>query len=350
MAVTKPDTIETLAILGGLGTVLNPIIMLFMSPWNYMPIYANYPSAFFLNPRLLIFMFSFFSGLIILLLTIRAVQFVSEMPKRAATELIIIGIVVIIIGLIFMFSWLTILSGIVILVAGSESDAVWKRIQRARRQTGWPYRTIPTATGDPWARRLSCRFCGAPLIIRAATARGDLVQVESHCSLDKTTETIQLPLSQLEAWSSFMADRLHRCEQCGDRTVALIVLGQDRLTTRLQAFCPHGHLNRFYRRIWTPLYPHVARIPTIDVGFRTAQVHPRFTPSITPTQTQPINLGHIWLQPRSMPTAASVTQPISISTTQLPIEYIKHPQYCSNCGVRIETADIYCFRCGNKIN
>ncbi len=350
MAVTKPDTIETLAIMGGLGTVLSPIIMLFMSPWVYMPDYPYYSSTYFLSPPLLIFMFSFFTGLIVLLLTIRTIRFVADMPKRAANELITLGIVVIIVGLIIMFSWLTILSGIVILVAGSESDAVWKRIQRARRQTGWPHRNIPTAMGNTWARRLSCRFCGAPLIIKTATSRGDSVQVESHCSLDKTTETIRLPLSQLEAWSSYMADRLHRCEQCGNRTAALIVLGQDGLNTRLQAFCPYGHLNRFFRRIWTPLYPHVARTPIIDVGFRTAQIHPRFTPSVSTTQTQPINLGHIWLHPQTIHQAASVTQPISISTSQPPIEHIRHPQYCSNCGVRIEITDIYCFRCGTKIS
>jgi hypothetical protein len=319
MVVTKLDTIETLAILGGLGAVLSPIIMLLMSTWVYFPAYPYYPTFYHLSPAFLMFMFSFFTGIIALLLAIRAAGFVSKMPNRAATELIAIGIMVIIVGFITMFNWLSILSGIVILVGGIESDAVWKRVQRARRQTGWPYYTVATATGYTWAHRLSCQFCGAPLIVKTVTSHGHSVQVYSQCPLDKTTETITLPLSQLEAWSPFLTDRLHRCEQCGNRTAALIVIGQDGMTTRLQAFCPHGHSNRFYRTIWTPLYPHVARTPAVDVGFQIAQIHPRFTPSFPTPQTQP--------HPQS----------------------IRHQQYCNNCGVRIDTTDRFCFRCGNQI-
>jgi hypothetical protein len=253
------------------------------------------------------------------------------MPQRATSDLKVAGILVITVGIISLLNLLIIVSGILIFIAGTECDDVWKKIQRARAQTGWPFATVTTATGSSWARRTSCRFCGAPLVILTATSRGHTVTFRAQCPLDRTHDTLRLPLSQLDEWVTIIADRLHRCEQCGDRTAALIVISQTEFLSLLQAYCPSGHHNQTYRKIWTPLYPHVARTPPSDIKFQSNQIQPRFRAAAT---IQRID---------------RITQPIIISSSPQLVSRPRLIRYCSQCGVQIEANDNFCFRCGNQI-
>jgi hypothetical protein len=241
------------------------------------------------------------------------------------------GVLVLVVGIISLVNILTIISGILILVAGVECNTTWNRIQRARRQTGWPFSTVATATGSTWARRISCRFCGAPLVVYKASAHGPDVHIESQCPLDKTFDKIRLPLSRLESWAPVVADRLHRCEKCGERTAALIVIGQTGTSSKLRAYCPNRHYNPTFRRIWTPLYPHVARTPQVDVGFRDRPFGSQFQPTFQGAY------------PRG------VTQPQSISASTVIVTRPEQIGFCTQCGVKVEASDVYCFRCGHKI-
>ena len=54
------------------------------------------------------------------------------------------------------------------------------------------------------------------------------------------------------------------------------VIGQTGMSTRLQAYCPNGHRNQTFRRVWTPLFPHLARTPIVDVGFQGRPAIPPF--------------------------------------------------------------------------
>lgn len=318
-----------MAILGGLGAALSPFLTLsgalfWMTPWFYS---FYYYSSF----GMVLFLLIFLMGILACVVSVRAAGYVNKMPQRAAPDLKSMGILLVIVGVIAVFNFLVIFSGILILVAGTECDAAWKRIQRARSQTGWPYQTVATAAGNPWTRRISCRFCGAPLTILRASAKAHLVHLETKCPLDETYDTIALPLSRLDSWAPVVADRLHRCEKCGDRTAALIVVGHTGIFTRLQAYCPNGHTNPMYRRIWTPLYPHVAQTPRVDVGFHGRPAPAQFQPTFQQIPPTP------------------VTQPLSISSSKVRVTSDRLSGFCSQCGVKVGASDIYCFRCGHQL-
>ncbi len=293
--------------------------------YYYIPLYYIYGAGSIL------FFLLFLTGLLALILTIHTAQFTSKMPQRAATDLKTVGIVVIIVGIISIFNLVTIISGLLILAAGVECSSIWQKIRQARTKTGWPFNTVATAAGSTWARRMSCQFCGAPLVIMTASSYGHLVHIDTQCPLDETHETLQLPLSQLDIWAPVAADRLHRCVKCGERTIAQIIIRQTHVSSQLQAYCPHGHPNRIYRSIWTPLYPYVARIPSTDIGFQEARITPRFRPAIFTPQ----------IEPRQQPITISYSNIESIRTGPI--------GYCTQCGVKIESSDRYCFRCGASI-
>ncbi|MFX1566461.1 MAG: hypothetical protein ACFFCH_10765 [Promethearchaeota archaeon] len=328
--MTKLETIQSLAILGGLVAAISPVISLVVTSGRFFylwmaPFYTLYDLG------IVLFVLLFLSGILTCVMAIRAAGYALKMPQRAASDLIGAGVLVLVVGIISLVNILAILSGILVLVAGVECNNTWHRIQRARRQTGWPFVTVATAAGSTWTRRISCRFCGAPLVVYKASAHGPNVHIEMQCPLDKTFDKTRLPLSQLESWTPVVADRLHRCEKCGERTAALIVIGQTGTTSRLRAYCPNRHFNPTFRRIWTPLYPHIARIPQIDVGF---QDRPSWQ------QVQPTFQG---VYPRAM------TQPQSISASKATITHTGQIGFCTQCGVKIEASDIYCYRCGHQI-
>ena len=313
------DTVETLAILGGIGAVLSPIlavsgIMFVPSIW--------YPIYYFSSLGIILLLLSVLGGLVGCIMAVRSGGFATKMPQRAAWDLKYIGIVVLVVGFLAPLNIFQILSGLLILMAGVDVDETWKKIQRARGQTGWPYANVATSVGSDWARRLSCRFCGAPLVVRAVKTRSHLVTVKTKCALDRTSDVIRLPLAQLESWVPSVADRIHRCEKCGERTVALLVVRQDANATYLHAHCPRGHPNRNFRIVWTPMYPQLARTPAVGVG----------------------------VQPQVQPQVIPITQPIPISARVTPTRIRDLPiQYCSNCGVRINSSDKFCYRCGSQI-
>ncbi|MFW9831720.1 MAG: zinc ribbon domain-containing protein, partial [Candidatus Thorarchaeota archaeon] len=298
---------------------------------------------------LLITVIAVLTGLLGCIMAVHSSQFIAKMPQRAATDLKMAGILIIIVGFITLFNIFSITSGVMILIAGTECNAVWKRIQQARQKTGWPFTTVATAAGSLWARRLSCRFCGAPLVVHRAMSTGHMVNVEAFCPLDKTTEAINLPLSQLESWVSEITDRLHRCERCGDRTAALIVISQNSRISRLRAYCPQGHSNQKHRLVWTPLYPHVTQTPAIDVGFKSARVHPRIYPSVQARQIQSTTVSDTGMIPLVIQPAPSITKPIPLSSRSSPSRRVGPIKYCSNCGVNIEEVDKFCYRCGSRI-
>ncbi|MDO8122956.1 MAG: hypothetical protein Q6364_01055 [Candidatus Hermodarchaeota archaeon] len=317
------DTVETLAILGGIGAVLSPIIAVsrfWIIPIIWQPFYYLSQLGF------LLLLLSFLGGIVGCIMAVRSGGFVKKMPQRAAWDLKYVGIVVLVVGILAPVNIFQIISGSLILIAGVDVGETWMKIQRARGQTGWPYATVATAVGSDWTRRLSCRFCGAPLVVRAVKARNHLVLLKTKCALDKTSDVIRLPLAQLESWLPSVADRIHRCEKCGERTVALLVERQDANSTYLHPYCPNGHPNRNYRIVWTPMYPHLARSPAVGVGVQ-SQIQPQVRPQVIPV-TQPISIS------------ARVTQ---TNMRDLPI------QYCSNCGVRINYSDKFCYRCGSQI-
>ncbi len=330
MVVTKLETIHGLAIVGGVGATIIPVLSLITSSW-----YLSFPWVsyffFYYGFGVVLFLLSFLTGILACVIAVRAAGYVSVMPQRAASDLKTAGILVIVVSFITFFNLLAMISGIVILVAGSECDATWKRIQRARNQTGWPYVTVATAAGSTWARRVSCRFCGAPLVALNAIASGHLVRVETKCPLDETHDIVRLPLSRLESWAPVLADRFHRCVKCGDRTVALIVVRQTGEASKLQAYCPNAHQNRTFRKVWTPLYPHVARTPRIDVGFQSAPLPSQFQPTFQTHQRD------------------TVTQPIPISASITGVTRAGPIGFCTQCGVKVESSDRYCFRCGATI-
>jgi hypothetical protein len=238
------------------------------------------------------------------------------------------------------------LSSIFVFIAGTEVGAVAQKIANARRQTGFLYGTVGTAAGGPWHRRLSCAYCGAPLVIMSAAPRGPSVQIETSCPLDQTHERQRLPLSQLEEWAPVLADRLHRCAQCGERTAALLMIDQGPFFTTLRPYCPSRHRAPF-RRIWTPLYSHVARSPAVDVSSHRADLQSRFQPSIrihgSGGAQAPPPVGP---QPFTVPTI-SAPQPAALPWQPVtPARPAYQAQYCRVCGARLEPNDRFCYRCG----
>jgi hypothetical protein len=344
MVLAKLETIDWLAIVGGIIAVISPLPMLL----GYLPhINWTFPgtiSAFI--PFTIIV--SFIGGVIVYILALRASGFATKMPQRAGDDLVMAGAVLLTTGFGSLFNLVQILVGVFFLILGVEAKVVFKRIQRARRITGWPYATVPTSAGSSWARRLSCRFCGSPLIVQSAFSYNHLLDVSTRCPLDGTHETLQLPLSQLEDWTHTLADRLHRCDQCGERTTALIVVRQTGSHNLLKAYCPYTHSNNQFRKIWIPLYPYVAQPPTVDVGFHGGESRP-------PTPSVGLRLPTIGRIPsRSQiraPSPPPVVQPIPISVSTHPVTPQHRTQrFCTKCGVHCEPTDRFCFRCGAPMN
>ena len=320
----KLSTIYNLAILGGLGAAVTPFITPLIGRFLWFS-----PVFYFYGYGVVLFLLMVLMGILACVMAARAADFVSKMPQRAASDLKTTGILVIVVGVIALFNVLFIFFGILLLAIGIEADSIWKKIQQARIRTGWPFQTVATAAGNTWARQISCRFCGAPLVILNAFAKGHLVHVETQCPLDETHDSMKLPLSRLDSWTPVLTDRLHRCQKCGGRTAALIVVGQSGMSTSLEAYCIVGHRNRTHRRVWTPLYPHVARIPSTDVGFRSQPAPAQFQPTFHESQRVP------------------KAQPITSSTSV--VSRTRQIQFCTQCGVKVDISDVYCFRCGHHI-
>ncbi len=340
--MTSFERIETLGYIGGIGVIVSPFLKGIFSiqiKWFYPAILYNY--IFFL--MLIIF------GIIAGTLTLRAVGVVRKIPHRAINDLIIAGILIVIPSLLSI-ALLSLFFGLAILITGIEAEALWNNIRYARRKTGFPYVTVATAAGNEWARRLSCQFCGAPLVIKSAKAHGPWIHMICRCPLDKISEVIRLPLAYLESWVSTVADRLHRCEICGERTVGLIVTRQRVFNTTLQAFCSKNHRNVSYRKIWTPLYPHVARSPKIDPGFHSGAAVPPSVPSIQVKYARGISPGragiYTQITPISISTARSI--PLHTSSTTTPIRD-RQIRFCGQCGFKIGQSDRFCYRCGSRI-
>ncbi|MFX1510817.1 MAG: hypothetical protein ACFFBR_10990 [Promethearchaeota archaeon] len=328
--MTKLETIQNLAILGGLGAAFSPFLSLYVSAGHFLYVWMS-PFYHLYGLGIVLFILLFLTGILACVMAVRAAGYAPKMPQRAASDLTGAGILVLVVGIISLVNILAIISGIFVLVAGVECNTTWHRIQRARRQTGWPYVTVATAAGSSWARRISCRFCGAPLVILRASARGPDVHIEMQCPLDKTFDKTRLPLSRLDSWTPVVADRLHRCEKCGERTVALIVIGQTGSVSKLRAYCPNRHYNSTFRRIWTPLYPHVAQTPQVDVGFQSRHDWSQFQPTFLRAYPRPI------------------TQPQPISSSTVRVNHTEPIGFCTQCGVKVEISDVYCFRCGHQI-
>ncbi len=342
MVLGRTETIETLGILGGIGAVFGPII-----PFGIY--YVNFWSFFFLAFGYLN-LFAFLVGIIACALSLSAVGKVKIRPQQSVRDLQAAGILELIAGFICIFNWLIFVSAILILVAYNENDQLWRKIKFARQQTGFPYITVATAAGNIWNRRLSCRFCGAPLVVMAASSRGPQVRVKGVCPLDNTTDVIRLPLALLEEWAPTLADRLHRCQYCGERTAAQVITHQTYRTTRLRAYCPQNHPNRTYRYIWTPLYPHITNSPEIDVGFRSGGYQPRFYPStgVGITQLRPFPQTVAY----TTATQHGATSPRSLALSAQPEMLIQREgpiTFCMQCGVRVEPMDRFCFSCGRRI-
>jgi hypothetical protein len=266
--LTKLSTIQNLALLGGVGAIISPIVTFYISLATVYILYFS-PIYFMYGVGSVVFFLLFLTGIIALVMIIHTAKFVSTMPQRAAADLKTVGIVVIVVGIISVFNLFTIISGLLILAAGVECGTIWDQIRQARTQTGWPLGTVATAAGSTWARRISCRFCGAPLVMMTASSFGHSVRVVTQCPLDETHDTLQLPLSQLDAWAPVAADRLHRCVKCGTRTVAQIIIRQ---TVEPG---PSPRLSSA-KRLSLPNYKHTVPMDT-PTGFTEKYGHP-FTP------------------------------------------------------------------------
>ncbi|MDO8056078.1 MAG: hypothetical protein Q6361_04390 [Candidatus Hermodarchaeota archaeon] len=338
------ETIDRFAIIGGIIAVISPFFMVL----GYIPyIYLYIPwtvSVFF--PFTIIV--SLFGGVFTYILALRASGFTTKMPQRAGDDLVIAGAVLLTSGIGSLFNLIQILVGILFLILGVEAKVVFKRIQRARRITGWPYATVATSAGSIWARRLSCRFCGSPLIVQSAISSSHLLEVATCCPLDETHERLQLPLSQLEAWTPTLADRLHRCDECGERTVTLIVVRQTGSSCFLKAYCPNTHPNNRFRKIWIPLYPYIAQTPTVDMGFQRGDHR---SPT-TSTGSQLVQIGTVPSRSlRGAPSSPSIVQPIPISVSTPPVIHQRRTQrFCSQCGATCDRTDRFCWVCGAPMN
>jgi hypothetical protein len=244
-----------------------------------------------------------------------------------------VGFAALICGLLALFNVLLIISGILIIVAGGVCDTIWGRVRRARRVTGFPWRGVATSLGGRWHSKLTCRFCGAPLVVLSAIGNQHLVLVNTICPLDKVTEQVKLPLAWMDGWIDAFRDRLHRCMKCGERTESLRASRQGRQYTRLRPHCSQ-HRTSAQRRIWSPLYSHIAARPEVDVGFRSQQAAPRR-----------LHPSHRVYQTRGVSTVRVVT-PDYPSPRKSTSRGGASRRFCSECGVRIELGDQYCYRCG----
>lgn len=339
MALDRLEIGQVLGIFGGTLAASNWVpVLLFLT---------QLPHLLFLLAPILVFAPAL-TGVVVCAMSFRAVDMARKMPHRAGRDLGAAGGVGLAVGFICFASFL-VLSSIFVVIASIEVGGVAKTIADARRQTGFLVGTVATAAGGPWHRRLSCAYCGAPLVVKSATPRGPNVLIETDCPLDQTRERQQLPLSQLQEWAPILADRLHRCAQCGERTVALILTSQGPLFTTLRPYCPRRHTG-WFRRIWTPLYPHVARSPPVDLSFHSANLQPRFQPSIRiygADGTQPLQP----VQPSTYGVAITpAPQPVAMPWQPVvPARAAYSTQFCRVCGVRIEPNDRFCYRCGIMI-
>ena len=334
------ETAEALGLLGGTLAALNwvPMVFLLATLAHWMPLYGG---MFVVLPIV--------TGFLVCGLSFRAATTGHKMPDRAKHDFIAAGVVGVVVGIICLFNFFLIVSSIFVLIAGSEASAVVDKIARARRQTGFPLGTVATAAGSPWHRRLSCAYCGAPLVVMSVAPQGPNVQVDTSCPLDQTHERQRLPLSQLEEWATVLADRLHRCEQCGERTAALLLIHQGAVFTTLRPYCPARHSTPM-RRIWTPVYSHVSRSPGVAATYPPGDFPTRFYPNIRvygPEGVQP-------LQPFSPPSIGGSTPPVPQLTVlpwqPVPPSRAAYPtRFCRICGARVEPNDQFCCQCGAMI-
>jgi len=340
MVLDRLETAEVLGFFGGTLAALNwiPIVLLLGRVAYWIPLYGG---MLVILPAL--------TGFFVCGLSFRAATTAHKMPDRAKRDLNAAGVVGVVVGILCLFNFFLIVSSTFVLIAGSEAGAVVDKIARARRQTGFPMGTVATATGSPWHRRLSCAYCGAPLVVTSVTPRESAVQIEASCPLDQTHDRQQLPLSQLEEWAAVLADRLHRCEQCGERTAALLLIHQGAVFTTLRPYCPVRHSTPL-RHIWTPVYSHVSRSPAADVTYQPADIPSRFYPTIRvygPEGVQPI-------QPFSRSPIAGPT-PLAPQPTVVPWQpatptRAAYPiRFCRICGARVEPNDQFCYQCGAMI-
>lgn len=334
------ETAEALGLFGGTLAALNwvPVVLLLARFYFWIPFYG---SMFVALPAV--------AGFVVCGLSFRAATMAQKMPDRAKRDLNTAGVLSLAVGIFCLFNFFLIVGGLFVLIAGSEAGAVVDKIARARRQTGFPLGTVATAAGSAWHRRLSCAYCGAPLVVTSVVPQGPDVQVDTSCPLDQTHDHQRLPLSQLGEWATVLADRLHRCEQCGERTAALVLIHQGTAFTTLRPYCPLRHSTPL-RRIWTPVYSHVSRSPAADATYQPADIPSRFHPTVRvygPEGLQP-------LQPFGRPSIDGSIPPAPQSTIPpwqpVPPTRAAYPtRFCRICGARVDPNDQFCCQCGAMI-
>lgn len=316
---------ETLGVLGGIGAVLSPLVALAL-PFRY-------PYLFLLSPaRWFLFLPLFMICLAGAVVSIHATTLVSRAPDKAGFRFLVVGFIALICGILSLFNILLIISAVFIIVAGGICDTIWGRVKRARRVTGFPWRGVATSLGGRWHSKLSCRFCGAPLVVLSALGSQHLVLVKTICPLDKVSELVKLPLAWMDGWVDAFRDRLHRCVKCGERTESLRTSRHGRQYVRLSAYCTR-HRTNAWRRIWEPLYPHVAARPEVDLGFRSQHVAPRVR-----------SYPQVYRPERVSPVETVIPEYPSVSRRTAHRGSTR--RFCSECGVQVEFGDQYCYRCG----
>ena len=337
----RVETIETLTIMGGLLAVigsLGVITRALGTLWYWSYIWSPF-SLWMLIALVIAWAVGLVGGVIALI----SYALVRDSPETAGWRTIMLGMGILIVSLLSPLNLVLLPPGLLLLAAGYLCEDLWGRILWARRQTGFPLSSVATTHGGPWHRRLSCRFCGAPLVVLHAKARGPKLIVRTVCPLDGVTEEMNLPLSQMEEWIPVLGDRLHRCARCGERTTSLIPVRSAGMDTWLKPLCPVHHTHGATRKVWTPLYYRVAGNPGPDPGFRRATIYPHtISPAI---QTIPTRIP--WRQ-----NVVSITHPtggVAHGRLYGGVESGRIIRFCHNCGVRVEPEDVYCFNCGERL-
>jgi hypothetical protein len=335
MVLDHLETAEVIGLFGGTLAGLSwiPSFVLLFRIYYWMPIY---PVGLWFAPAL--------TGFLVCGLSFHAAVIAQKTPERAKQNFNAAGIIGLIVGFLCFLNLALILSSIFVLIAGGEANAAVETIAQARRRTGFPLRTVATAAGGPWNRRLSCAYCGAPLVVTAVAPQRPDVRIEARCPLDGIHDRQRLPLSQLEEWAPVLADRLHRCVRCGERTAALLVIHQGVLFTTLHPVCPNQH-NTPFRRVWTPVYSHVAQVPPVDAGYRAAGV-----PSLRVYGAQGVQPAQpLASRPMTGPTTPPPQFAIPPSQPATPTPAPYPPRFCRICGARVEADDQFCCQCGGMI-